>query len=447
MNENIKNPITNGKIWKSLLIFFVPILIGTLFQQLYNTIDAVIIGKYEGKEALAAVGGGTAVYLTLIIGFFVGITSGAGVVISQYFGANNEKETEKATHTSLSLAFVGGLIMTLGGFVASKWVLQITNTPSDILQFSLDYLYIYFISMVPMFVYNMASGIFRAAGDSKTPLYILIVAVITNILLDLLFVIAFSWGVKGVAWATVFSQIESMIVSLALLHKRNDCVSFRFRKLGFTSNILSKMLKIGFPAGIQSTFYGFSNIVIQSAINAFGTTTIAAWASFSKIDGIFWTIINAMGIAVTTFAGQNYGAGKFKRVKSCMYQSMLITAVFTIFATFLFSFSARFCYKLFTDDELVIRCGVHMLRFLAPAWITYISIEILSGVIRGSGDSFKPMIISLFGVCFIRIVWLFTAVPSHNTIETVMMSYPITWTVTSIAFWIYWFSGKWFHRN
>ena len=441
------NNITEGKIWKSLLVFFFPILIGTLFQQLYNTIDAVIIGKFEGKEALAAVGGGTAVYINLIVGFFVGVSSGASVVISQLFGAKNERETVRAVHTALSLAAVGGTIMTLAGLLCSGYVLKTTNTPEEILELSLDYLQIFFISMVPMFIYNMANGIMRAAGDSKTPLYILIAAVLTNIVLDIVFVVVFKLGVKGVAWATVISQAESMVVSLFILHRRNDCISFRFRKLEFAPQILSKMLKIGIPTGIQATFYGLSNIIIQSAINSFGTVTIASWAAFSKIDAVFWTIVNAMGVAVTTFAGQNYGAGKFTRLRSCMWQSILMTASFTISASVFFLIFGRFCYTLFTNEPEVIDDGMKILKFLVPFWATYISIEILSGVIRGVGDSFIPMMISLFGICFLRIAWLFIAVPHSHTILTVLSSYPLTWTVTSIAFWIYWFSGKWIHRN
>ena len=446
MEKKSFNPITEGKIWKSLLAFFFPILIGTIFQQLYNTIDAVIIGKFEGKEALAAVGGGTAVYLTVIIGFFVGITSGAGVVISHLYGARNDRATSEAVHTSLALALAGGFAMTAGGFAASGLVLGAMNTPESITGLSMDYLEIYFISMVPMFVYNMASGIMRAAGDSKTPLWILIAAVFTNIALDLLFVVLFGWSVKGVAWATVASQAESMLVSLLFLKRRSDSLSFRIRKLGFSPQLLMKMLRIGFPAGIQSTFYGVSNLIIQSAINSFGTTTIASWAAFSKIDAVFWTIVNAMGIAVTTFAGQNFGAGKFHRVKSCMAESLSMTLAFTLISAAFFIATAKHCYALFTNDASVIAEGVSMLRFLAPTWFTYISIEILSGIIRGAGDSFKPMVISLFGICFLRVAWLFVVVPRVHTVNTVLTSYPLTWCVTSAAFWLYWFSGKWIHR-
>ena len=441
-----KYSITEGTIWKALLVFFFPILVGTLFQQLYNTIDAVIIGKSEGKEALAAVGGGTAVYLTLLIGFFVGISSGSTVVISQLIGAKRPRATSRAVHTSLSLAFVGGIIMTLIGIASSGYVLKLMDTPEEITALSREYLHIYFFSMVPMFIYNMVSGILRAAGDSRTPLYTLIAAVITNIILDLLFVVFFKWGVAGVAWATVLSQAESMIISLIILKNRTDSIRFYFSHIEFCLPLLAKILRIGFPTGVQSTFYGVSNIIIQSAINSFGTITIAAWASYSKLDGIFWTVVSAMGVALTTFAGQNYGAGKYERIKQSMWQALGMTALFTIFAMGVFLAMGVHSFFLFTSDIQVAEEGFYMLKFLSPLWITYISIEVLSGVIRGAGDAFKPMIISLFGICLLRIVWLFGAVPMNHTITTVMASYPITWTVTSIMYWIYYTRGNWLRR-
>lgn len=436
------NPITEGTIWKALLIFFFPILLGTLFQQLYNTIDAVIIGKFEGKEALAAVGGGTAVFLTLLIGFFLGTSSGASVIISQLIGAKNDIQTSKATHTAIIFSIVGGAIMTLGGILSSKWVLTITGTPEDIMDLSLDYLRIYFVSMIPMFVYNMISGILRAAGDSRKPLYILIAAVITNIALDCVFVIFFRWGVKGVAWATVISQIESMLASFVVLYRKNEAIQFRFSKCRTDFSLLSKMLKIGFPTGIQSTFYGLSNIIIQAAINSFGTTTIAAWAAYGKIDAVFWTVVNAFGVSVTTFSGQNFGAGKFDRVKKSMWQTLLISLSSTLFFTFFFLLLGEKSFYLFTSDKSVIESGMGILHFLAPVWITYISIEVLSGTMRGIGESFIPMLISLFGVCALRIIWLFTAVPAIHTVNITLACYPITWTVTSLLYWIYWLRNK-----
>ena len=446
-SPSAENAMTEGVIWKSLLKFFFPLLMGTLFQQLYNTVDAIIVGRFVGKEALAAVGGGTAVYLNLLISFFVGLTSGAGIIISQFFGARNESETSRSVHTAIFLCFVGGLIMTIGGLAATPWVLRLIKTPEDIMGLSLTYLNIFFVSMVPMFMYNMCSSIMRAVGNAKGPLYILIAAVVTNIALDLLFVVAFGWGVAGVAWATVVSQAESMILSLAVLARSKTSVRLQFRKLGFTPHILIKMLRLGLPGGIQSTFYCLSNMIIQTAINSFGTITVASWAAFGKIDAIFWTLVSTMGVAVTTFSGQNYGARKYDRLKKCMWQAMLITFCMTASCTGFFLLTGQYVFRLFTTEAVVVAGGMQILRFLAPWWVSYVAIEVLSGIIRGAGDSFIPMVITLFCVCVLRLVWLFTAVPHWNTILTVLACYPITWTTTSILFLIYWFSEKWLHKR
>ena len=445
--EGENTSITEGVIWKALLAFFFPILVGTLFQQLYNTVDAVIVGRFVGKAALAAVGGGTAVYLNLLVGFFVGLTSGAAITISQFFGAKDERETSRSVHTALMLATVGGAVMTAAGFAASTWVLRVTRTPDDIMGLSLTYLRIFFVSMVPMFVYNMGASTLRAIGDSKSPLYILIAAVVTNIVLDVVFVVVCGWGVAGVAWATVASQAESMVVVLFLLARSKTSVRLSARKLAVTPHLLGKMLRLGLPTGIQSTFYCLSNIIIQAAINSFGTTTIASWAAFGKIDAVFWTIVSTMGVAVTTFSGQNYGARKYDRLKRCMWQAMAMTLVMTVACSVLFWLTGGAIFRLFTTEDDVVAGGVRILRFLAPWWITYVSIEVLSGIIRGAGDSFVPMVITLFCVCVLRLAWLFAAAPRWHDVLAVLACYPITWTLTSALFWAYWLSGRWLKKQ
>ena len=439
--------ITEGTIWKALLAFFFPILVGTLFQQLYNTVDAVIVGRFVGKEALAAVGGGTAVYLSLIVGFFVGLTSGASITISQFFGAKDERDTSRSVHTAFMLSLIGGAAMTALGVVLSPWVLHVTRTPDDIMGLSLTYLRIFFASMVPMFIYNMGASTLRAIGDSKSPLYILVAAVVTNIALDLLFVVGAGWGVAGVAWATVASQTESMVVVLILLARSKTAVRLSVRKLAVTPHLLGAMLRLGLPTGIQSTFYCLSNIIIQTAINGFGTTTIASWAAFGKVDAVFWTIVSTMGVAVTTFSGQNYGAKKYDRLKRCAWQATLMTLAMAASVAVLFWFTGGFIFRLFTTEATVIAGGVRILRFLAPWWMTYVSIEVLSGIIRGAGDSFVPMVITLFCVCVLRLVWLFAAAPRWHDVLAVLACYPITWTLTSVLFWLYWASGRWLHKT
>ena len=255
--------ITEGTIWKALLVFFFPILFGTFFQQLYNTIDAIVVGRFVGKEALAAVGGGSAVFVNLIVGFFIGLTSGAGVLISQFYGAKNNAEISQSVHTAITLCIICGMLMTILGIVFSAFMLKLIKTPFETYELSKLYLRIFFLGMIPMSIYNMGSSILRAVGNSKTPLVILIIGCVTNIILDFVLVVGFSLGIAGVAIATVICQIESAIITLTILIRTNDSYKFSFKKLALTPHILSKMLKIGFPAGIQSSLYTISNLIIQ----------------------------------------------------------------------------------------------------------------------------------------------------------------------------------------
>lgn len=434
--------ITEGSICKSLLAFFFPILFGTVFQQLYNTVDAIVVGQFVGKEALAAVGGGSGVYVNLLVGFFVGLSSGAGVIISQFYGAKHFRNISQAVHTSIALALAGGFVLTILGIICSKPMMIATKTPADILQPSLAYLTIYFTGMIPLFVYNMGSSILRAVGDSRRPLYILIAGCLTNIVFDLLFVAVFKWGVAGAAWATILSEVESAVIVMIILMKTREPYRFEWKHLAFTGNMLREIVRIGFPAGIQSILYTISNLIIQANINSFGTDVTAAWAAYGKIDAVFWMMINAFGIAVTTFAGQNYGAKKIDRVKKGMWESLGMSLAMTLICCVLFWFLGEPALRLFTKDEAVIDDGMTMLRFLVPFWATYISVEIVSGTIRGTGSSFIPMMITVFGVCVLRIIWLFTAVVKWNSVKMILASYPITWTVTSIAFWIYYAFGQ-----
>ncbi|MBQ9538692.1 MAG: MATE family efflux transporter [Treponema sp.] len=435
--------ITEGPIWKALLVFFFPILFGTFFQQLYNTVDAVIVGRFVGKAALAAVGGGSAVFVNLIVGFFVGLTSGGGVLISQFYGARNGDEISRSVHTALSLSLVCGLVMSVLGITLAPAMLTLIKTPAETYDLSCLYLRIFFMGMIPMSVYNMGSGILRAVGDSRTPLVILIVGCGVNIVLDLVFVVFFRLGISGVAIATVICQIVTSVISVAVLAGTSDSYRFSARKLGFTPRILRRIIRLGIPAGVQSSLYTISNLIIQTFINSFGTDCAAAWAAYGKLDSIFWMIINALGLAITTFSGQNYGAGKHDRIRRGMRQSLALAFVFTIAISVPFYTFGNRLLLLFTDDPGVIRQGTQMLRFLTPFWVTYISIEILSGTVRGAGRSLVPMLITVFGVCLLRIVWLFTAVPRDTTLNMVMASYPITWILTSSLFWGYYLSGKW----
>ena len=441
------NGITEGVIWKQLLSFFFPILLGTFFQQLYNTVDAIVVGQYLGKQALAAVGGGTGTAINLLIGFFTGLSSGATVVISQHYGAKNEKKVSQAIHTAIALALAGGLLISILGYAFTRPLLELIGTPDDILPLAVRYMHIYFIGGIPVVMYNMGAGIFRAMGDSRSPFYFLLASCLTNIVLDVLFVGGFGMNVEGAAIATVISQLLSMVLIFVWLMRRKDSARLQIRKISFEKKLLSQMLMIGLPAGIQSIMYTISNLIIQAAINQFGTDTAAAWAGWSKLDQIFWMFINAFGIAITTFVGQNFGAGKIDRAKKGVRTVVLMSIVSTFVIEAGYFLIGDYGLMLFITDSAVLSIGSEILRYIVPWYISYIAIELLSGAIRGVGKSLVPTLISVFGICVLRIIWIY-AVPSFDqTIFGVLASYPFSWVVTSALFIIYYFKGHIYDRR
>jgi len=433
------NPITEGIIWQQILLFFFPILFGTFFQQLYNAADAMIVGRFVGKEALSAVAGSSGMLVQLIVGFFVGLSSGASVLVSQYYGAKRPEMAGYAVHTVVTFSILSGIGMMIVGIILAPWMLVAMGTPQEVVGLSVTYMRIYFCGMAANLVYNTGAAILRAVGDSKRPLYFLIVSCLVNIVLDVLLVVVCRMGVAGAALATIMSQLLSAVLVTVTLMRTDDMYHLDLRKLGLDKRMLARMVRIGFPAGLQSVMYGLSNVIIQSGINSLGTDTVAAWASYSKIDSLFWMMINAFGISVTTFVGQNYGAGREDRVRDGVKSCLFMTLMASLGMSVLIYNWGIYGYQLFTTDQEVIRIGVAMMRYLSPVYATYVAIEILSGALRGVGDSWVPMLLCLFGVCVLRVAWILFAVPLKRDIYTIMFSYPLTWVVTSILFSVYYF--------
>lgn len=441
-----ENKITNGNITQRLLSFFFPIMIGSFFQQLYNTVDSVVVGNYVSSDALRAVGG-TSHIVNLLVGFFVGLASGATVVISQYYGASDKNGIKKATHTSMALRIWGGLIMTIIGVAISRFALIKINIRPEILDMSDSYLKIYFLGMIPSMIYNVGSGILRAVGDSKRPQNYLIITCIINIILDLAFVVGLQMGVVGVAVATIISQIISAALIMKALTKTSDIYKVNVKEIKFDKNNLSRIVEIGLPAGGQSVLYSMSNLVISSAVNSFGANTTRAWSAISKVEAIIWMILTAFGTSVITFVGQNYGAGKKDRVRKSVKIGLVLTAsVVAFFSALLYVFCPVFI-KLFTQNTEVIDIGVSVLRIYAPFYALYSFTEVLSGAVKGSGEGLMPMIITVFTVCIMRLVWIWTVVPHFCTIQTVALSYPITWALSSFVLILYYmnYSERKFH--
>ncbi len=438
-NNTKENKIIEGVIWKQLLLFFFPILFGTFFQQLYNAADAMIVGRFVGKEALSAVGGGTGTLIQLLVGFFVGLSSGGTVIISQYYGAKREDMVSCAVHTSIAFSLAAGLVMTAAGIFLAPLALEAMGTPADVMAPAVTYIRIYFAGMIGNLIYNMGSGILRAVGDSKRPLYFLMTSCLTNIVLDVLLVVVLRMGVAGAALATILSQALSAVLVIWVLMRAEDMYRLEIRKIRLEPGMFGRIIRIGLPAGLQSVMYSSSNVLIQSSVNSLGTDTVAAWTAYSKIDSIFWMIINAFGISITTFVGQNYGAGKWSRVRKGLRVCLGMSAAATVVLSLFLYYAGIYFYFLFTSDQAVIQIGIHMLRYLVPVYFTYIIIEILSGALRGVGDCWIPTVICCVGICALRVAWVMFAVPLHRDIETIMFSYPLTWTVTSILFVLYYF--------
>ena len=441
-----ENKITNGNITQRLLSFFFPIMIGSFFQQLYNTVDSVVVGNYVSSDALRAVGG-TSQVVNLLVGFFIGLASGATVVISQYYGASDKNGIKKATHTAMALRIWGGLIMTIIGVAVSRFALTKINIRPEILDMSDSYLKIYFLGMIPSMIYNVGSGILRAVGDSKRPQNYLIITCIINIILDLAFVVGLQMGVVGVAVATIISQIISAALIMNALTKTSDIYKVNVKEIKFDKNNLSTIVKIGLPAGGQSVLYSMSNLVISSAVNSFGADTTRAWSAVGKIEAIIWMILTAFGTSVITFVGQNYGAGKKDRVRKSVKIGLVLTAsAVAFFSALLYVFCPAFI-KLFTQNTEVIDIGVSVLRIFAPFYALYSFTEVLSGAVKGSGEGLMPMIITVFTVCTMRLLWIWTVVPHFRTIQTVALSYPITWARSSFVLILYYmnYSKRKFH--
>ena len=433
------NRITEGSIFGQLLLFFFPILFGTFFQQLYNTADAMVVGRFVGKQALAAVGGSTSTLINLLVGFFVGLSSGATVVISQFYGARKADKVHWAVHTSIAFSVIGGIIFMIVGLVGSPWALEAMKTPEDVMGHAVVYIRTYFLGIIVNLVYNMGAGILRAVGDSRRPLYFLIASCFTNIILDVLLVAVLGMGVAGAALATITSQLLSAVLVVLALMKTDDMYKLEWKKVRIDQRMLQRIVRIGIPAGMQSVMYNISNVIIQAGVNTLGTDNVTAWATYGKVDGLYWMMINALGISATTFVGQNFGAGRLDRVRKGAGACMVIGVVLTASVGVVLYNGGHLLVELFTTDQQVQAISMDLLHFMVPTFITYIAIEILSGTLRGVGDAWMPLIITGIGVCAVRVLWIMFVLPHYHTIIGAAFCYPLTWSLTTVAFVIYYY--------
>lgn len=429
--------ITQGGIWKNLIFFFFPIWFGSIFQQLYTTVDAVIVGRYVGTEALAALGGTSSLIVDLSVGFFIGVSSGGSVVISHCFGAKDNNRLKYAVRTSMKMAVVFGAILMAFGYFASPMVLRWMKTPVEVMPGAILYLRVYFMGVIPSLIYNMGSGILRAVGDAKRPLFYLICTTFVNIILDIVFVAFLDMGIFGAALATILSQFISAFFVLGTLLRTKEAYRLELRRCEAYPEVLSKILKIGFPSGCQYALYTVSNIIIQTQINALGTSIVAAWTAINKLEGMFWLTMGAFETTIMTFTGQNYGAGKMDRVRKGFRVGLIMSIGLTAGICVPILVYAWELVHIFTKDPEVIRLGVEFIYFLIPTYCTYTGTELFGGIIKGKGNSWTPMLITGISAFVVRSIWSIVAPMFWPGMNTIMFSYPLSWTISTTLFIIY----------
>ncbi len=442
-----RKDLTQGVVWKKLLVFFLPIAAGTCIQQLYNAVDGLIVGRYVGTIALAAVGGSSAQIINLLIGFFVATTAGASVVIAQVYGAGRDEDVRLAAGNALAVFALLGLVLMAFGLIATPAMLRLLRTPEDTMEASILYLRIYFLGVPFVLILNMESNMLRSVGDSFSPFLYMVAGCISNIVLDAVFVLVFHWGVAGVAIATVLAQVLNMGLLTWKLLCTKESYRLSLKELKLKGVYLRNMLRLGIPSGLQSSMYAVSNMIIQVGVNSLGTIVVASWAMSGKTDGIFWAVSNALGAAITSFIGQNLGAGRQDRVKLCVKQGLILSFSITVTLSALIMLLGKPMLHILTEDQAVIDTTYQIMTYFVPYYFTWTLIEVLSAVLRGAGDAVRPVIIIGLGICLLRIVWILTLFQWVHTLMVLSLCYVVSWVVTSIAMTVYYRHGRWMQRS
>ncbi len=436
--------MTEGPIFRQLIAFTLPLLLGNVFQQLYNTCDSVIVGRFIGHDALAAIGSSGSI-IFLMTSLFMGISVGAGVVIAQHYGANDLEKVERAVHTTVLAGLIAGAFLSILGVFFVPTLLRWMGTPEEIMPLSVLYFRIYFAGIIPSLLYNMGSGIFRAAGDSRRPLYYLIVSTLLNIVLDLVFVVFFHWGVAGVAAATVLSQCCSMLLTFRTLIAEPSPHRLTLSRLRIDREQLKQILVIGLPSALQNGIVSLSNVVVQSSINSFGAMAMAGCAAYTKIDGFALMPSGSFAMALMTFVGQNIGARKYDRVKKGARYGLATVMAFTGIMGMCIYFFAPKLITIFNSEPEVVYYGTMMARNIVFAYCLVAFTHGMGGVLRGAGKSTVPMIVLIVCWCVMRVLILKGILPFFNDIRIVFWVYPVTWALSSIVLLIYYTRADWIH--
>ncbi|MBO4879422.1 MAG: MATE family efflux transporter [Clostridia bacterium] len=441
----MRREMTEGKIYSKIALFALPIFIGQLFQQMYNIADSLVVGKVLGKQALAAVSSSGSL-IFLIVGFIYGVFVGAGVVIGRYYGAQNFEKVHKAVHTTVAFGLVAGVILMVFGMTCTPLILRLMNTPAEVLPESIKYFRMYFAGSIGSVLYNAFNGIFQARGDSRHPLYYLITASMTNVALDILFVKFLGWGIVGAAAATAISQFFSATLSFIKLTTVNDVHRITPKDIRFDLPLLREILATGLPTGVQNSVIGFANVIVQTNINAFGEDAMAGCGAYSKLEGFAFLPVTSFSVALTTFTSQNLGAKKYDRVKKGTVFGLASGVAIAELIGILFVILAPHLIAMFNSDPAVIAFGVRQARTEALFYCLLSLSHCMAGIIRGSGKTTVPMLVMLICWCLIRVTYITITVRFINDIGVVFWAYPLTWSLSSIAFVFYYFKADWMHN-
>ena len=434
--------MTEGSIWKSILLFSVPLILGNMLQQLYNTADSIIVGNFVGSNALAAVGSsGSPIFL--LIGFSQGIAVGAGVVVSQFLGAKDREGAHTAVHTSLALSAILGAILTVCGIAVSRALLTAMNTPAEVLEDAVLYMRLYFGGVLFSVVYNMTAGILNAAGNSRRSLVYLAAASVTNIVLDLVLIAGLKMGVAGAAIATDLSQLVSCVLSLRFLMKTDDACHVELSGIRLHRSMAGRIIRVGLPTGIQNMVISISNVLVQAGVNGYGAAAMAGFGAYMKIDGFNILPVTSISMAATTFVGQNYGAGRLDRVKKAVWVTLGIGILYTLCTGAALLAGQDFILHLFTRDEAVIAFGKLAMHWFCPFYFLLSILHGLAGAVRGTGASVPPMVVLLVSLCLFRIVWIQWVLPSFSTINGIFLLYPVSWGLGAVLMALYAWKGRW----
>ena len=437
--------LTEGVIWKKLLMFAFPILLGNIFQQLYNAVDALIVGHFMDNSALAAVtSSGSLIFM--LVGFFNGIAIGAGVVIARFYGAKDHQGLKLAVHTDIAFGLVAGVILTILGVSFTPTILQWMGTPENVLPNSISYFRFYFLGAIFVVMYNICVGILQAVGDSKHPLYYLIVSSLLNVVLDLLFVGVFRWGVWSAAFATSLSQGVSVVLCLRRLMKYDTPYRLYLRQIRFHLPTLRNVIRFGLPSGVQNSIIAFANLIVQSNINRFGDAAMAGCGSYAKVEGFAFLPITCFAMALSTFVGQNLGAKQYDRVKKGVRFGVLCSVTLAELVGVAIFFFGNDLVALFGNDPGMVAYGARQARVEALAYFLLAFSHCIAGIMRGAGKATVPMFTMLISWCAIRIIYITVMIRQFNRIEVIFSAYPLTWFISSVIFLVYFLKADWLHN-